>query len=751
MNPFTISRRDLLRGLGLTAGGLAIGVRLGDVDARTPTSSGGAFSPNPFVYVAPDGTVTIVCHRSEMGQGIRSSMPALLAAELGADPARVVILQADGDEKYGDQNTDGSSSVRGGAFEAIRGAGATARVLLAGAAAARWRVREADVRVHDHAVHHPPTRRTLGFGELVADARKRPLPKPAAVVLRPLAELKGIGGELPHVDALDHVTGRGVFGADVRVAGMLTAVIARPPVVGGSVKAVDDVAARAVPGVRAVITLPALGTAPPMFRPLGGVAVVADHTWAALRGRAALAITWDHGANAGYDSAAYKDALTAAVRAPGRSVRNLGDAEQALAGAARRIEAEYHTPHLVHAPMEPPAAVARFAGGKCEVWASTQNPQSAQAEVARALGIKPADVTVHVTLLGGGFGRKSKPDYCAEAALLSREAGAPVRVQWTREDEIRHAYYHSCSAQRLEAGLDAAGKVIAWRHRTAFPTIGSTFAPGAEQGSDGELMQGVLDVPLAVPNVRCENGKARAHVRIGWLRSVHNINHAFAIHSFLDEIAAAVGRDPRDVMLEIFGPPRIVKPADAGVAKDPNYGEPLDKHPVDVGRLRTVIERVTERADWTAARARGRALGLAAHRSFASYVAVVVAVVKDRHGKIKVDEAWVSVDAGQLINADRVRAQMEGAVIFGASLALHGAITARAGAIEQTNFRDHPILRMNEAPSAIHVDLVPSTHAPGGVGEPGVPPVAPAIMNAVFALTGTRVRELPLRRHPAFS
>ncbi len=746
MSAFLMTRRSVLQALGLAAGGLAIGVRLDDAEAAP-----GDFSPNPFVHIAPDGTVTLVCHRSEMGQGIRSSMPALLAAELGADPARVRIVQGDGDARYGDQNTDGSSSVRGGAWEDIRTAGATARVLLAGAAAARWRVREADVRVHDHAVHHPPSKRSLGFGELVADARKRPLPRAGTVAHRPLAELKGIGGDLPHVDAFDMVTGRGVFGADVRLPGMLTAVIARPPVVGGSVKSLDDTAARAIPGVRKIVTLPALGSLPPMFRPLGGVAVVADHTWAALRGRAALAIEWEHGANAAYDSATYKEALTAAVRTPGRSVRNLGDIDQALAGAARTVVAEYHTPHLVHAPMEPPAAVARFADGRCEVWASTQNPQSAQAEVARALGIKPDQVTVHVTLLGGGFGRKSKPDFCAEAALLAREAGAPVRVQWTREDEIRHAYYHSCSAQRLEAGLDAAGKVIAWRHRTAFPTIGATFAPGADQAGDGELMQGVLDVPLAVPNVRCENGKARAHLRIGWLRSVHNINHAFAIHSFLDEIAAAVGRDPREVMLEIFGPPRLVPPVDAGVAKDPNYGEPIDRHPVDVGRLRTVIERVTERADWSAARARGRALGLAAHRSFVSYVAVVVSVVKNPRGKIELDEAWVSIDAGQIINADRVRAQMEGAVIFGASLALHGAITARGGVVEQTNFRDYRVVRMNEAPSAIHVDIVPSTHAPGGVGEPGVPPVAPAIMNAVYALTKVRVRELPLRRHPDFA
>lgn len=746
-----LSRRGFLAGLGLAAGGLAIGVRGGRAfliaDARAAPGDA-ALAPNPFVHVAPDGTVTIVCHRSEMGQGVRSTLPALIGEELGADPSRIRVVQAVGDRRYGDQNTDGSTTMRRGHYEELRTAGATARVLLVAAAARRLRVREATLVARDHAVHHAASKRSIGFGALVADAARLPVPPPGKVTLRPVAELTRLAGDLPLLDAPAHVDGSAVFAADVRLPGMLTAVIARPPVLGGTVATLDDRAARAVPGVRDVLRLPA-PSGPPRFQPLGGVAVLADHTWAALRGRAALAITWDHGAHAGWNAAADRAALAAAVAAPGKVVRAVGELDRALAGADRVVRADYHVPYLAHAPMEPPAAVARVDGGRCEVWACTQNPQSGRAEVARALGLDERDVTVHVTLLGGGFGRKSKPDFLAEAALLARAAGAPVRVQWTRDDDLRHGYYHSSCAQHLAAGLDARGKVVGWLHRTAFPSIATTFAPGVTHGGDGELAQGILDLALDVPAVRCEVGAATAHARIGWLRSVHNINHGFAIGSFIDELAAATGRDPRELWLELVGPPRLVTPADAGVASNPNYGESLDRHPVDAGRLRDVIERVTARADWSAARARGRALGLAAHRSFVAYVGVVVSVVHDRSRRgppVRADEVWITIDAGRVVNRDRVRSQMEGAVIFGLGLALHGEITARDGQIEQASFRDYPLLRLPEAPRAIHVEIVDSDRPPAGVGEPGVPPVAPALCNAVFALTGTRVRALPLAR-----
>jgi len=743
-------RRSFLAGLGLAVGGFALGV-IGDAHAAAgstppPLAPGGApgLHANVFVHIAPDGLVSIVCHRSEMGQGVRSSLPVLIADELGADMARVKVLQADGDVIYGDQNTDGSTSIRNG-FENARKAGATARTMLVAAAAKRWSVKPETCTAHDHAVFHPATSRSLGFAELVADAAKLPVPSASEVKLRPRAELKHLGAELPLLDGPGIVNGTAVFGADVRLPGMLVAVIARPPVVGAKLARYDATRALAIPGVKRVVEIPA-PSAPYHFKPLGGVAVVATDTWSALRGRAALELTWERAANDVYDSARFREALSAAVNKPGKVVRHTGDVDAAIASATTKIEAEYHVPHLAHAPMEPPAALARVDGGRCEIWTSTQDPQTAKAEVAKALGLDPKNVTVHVTLLGGGFGRKSKPDYVVEAALVARAAGAPVRLQWTREDDIQHDYFHSVSAQRLTAGLDASGKVVGWLHRTAFPSISSTFAPGITHADAGELQQGVLDFPLAIPSVRAENGEATAHVRIGWLRSVHNIHHAFAIGSFIDEIAHARKADPRDVLLEIVGPPRIVSLADLGVDKLSNYGTPLDKHPIDTGRLRHVIERVTDLSQWTAQRKAGRALGLAAHRSFLSYVAVVASVVLDPNGKVRVDEAWIVIDAGTILNKERVRSQLEGAVVFGISIALHGAVTMRGGAVEQSNFRDYPVARIGEVPREIHVEIVAGEGLPGGVGEPGLPPVAPAIANAVFALTGKRIRNLPFDR-----
>jgi isoquinoline 1-oxidoreductase beta subunit len=389
--------------------------------------------------------------------------------------------------------------------------------------------------------------------------------------------------------------------------------------------------------------------------------------------------------------------------------------------------------------------MARVAGGRCEIWSSTQNPQEARSTVAELLGIPADKVTVHITFLGGGFGRKSKADFVSEAAFLSRAARAPVRVQWTREDDVRHCYYNSVSMQRLRAGLDAHGKVTAWLHRTAFPPIGSTFGD-VNRPTAQDLQQGVLDLALDVPNVRAEACAADAHVRIGWYRSVYNIFHAFAIGSFMDEIAHARGQDPRDVLLEIIGPPRTVSLAALGVAKLQNYGAPLSEHPVDAGRLRNVITRVTELARWSDRKKDGRALGLAAHRSFLSYTGCVVSVVRDAERKVRVDEAWLVMDSGTIINLDRVRAQLQGAVGMGISNALFGGITMKAGATRESNFRDARIAGIGDIPRKLHVEIIHTEGPPCGVGEPGVPPVAPAVANAIFALTGQRIRELPLLR-----
>lgn len=741
---FRVDRRSFVAALGGTISGLALGVCFPSLSRANAVALDAApkLEPSLFVAIDPDGTVSIVCHRSEMGQGIRSTLPIVVADELGVDLARIRIVQGDGNERYGDQNTDGSKSVRD-CYHAMRVAGATARTMLVTAAAMQMKVPIDSLVVRDHAVHHASSGRTLGLGELAAAAAKLAVPEESEIQLQPDTRLRYVGTDLPLVDARAYVTGTARFGADIRVPGMLTALVARPPVVGGTVKSFDDAIARKIAGVVAVVKLPEW-SAPAGFQPLGGVAVVAEHTYAAMRGRAALQIEWDHGSNATYDSRSYREVLQRRITEKGEAEREVGDVDSALESAARIVSADYYVPHLVHVPMEPLVAVARASDEACEIWAPTQHPQAAAEEVAKVLDLDASAVTVHVTYLGGGFGRKSKPDFVVEAALLSKAVGSPVRVQWTREDEIQHAYYHAVSLQRLEAGLNDAGRIVGWRHRIASPPISSTFIPGAEHLGVRELQQGILDLPLAIPNVRVETCKAEAHVRIGWLRSVYNINHAFSVQSFISEIAADLGRDPRDVLLETLGPPRFLGPKEAGVDEIPNYGKPLEEFPIDVGRLRRVIERVTASCEWTTARMAGRALGLAAHRSFLSYVAVVISVVEDEYGAPRVDEAWLAADVGKIVNRDRVRSQMEGAVVFGMSLALHGAVTMRDGAVVQTNFHDYRICRIGEVPRSIHVDLVESEDPPAGVGEPGVPPVAPALANAIFARTGKRVREFPM-------
>jgi isoquinoline 1-oxidoreductase subunit beta len=597
------------------------------------------------------------------------------------------------------------------------------------------------VEAHNHAVVHGPTGRTLGFGALATAAAALPVPDVKDLRLKPKAAFRFIGKDIPLRDGPDLVTGRGVFGIDVVRPGMKHAVIARPPVYGGRVTSVDDADALKVAGVERVITLPT--TPPPSgFGPLGGVAVLARNTWAALQGRERLRITWDAGANAAYDSAEYEKSLVRSAQQPGTVARREGDAEAALRSAARVVKADYYVPHLAHAPMEPPAATAEITAGGCEVWASTQNPQGAREEVAKALGIPLEKVTVHVTLLGGGFGRKSKPDYCVEAALLAKQAGAPVKVTWSREDEIQHAYYHTVTAQHLEAGLDTNARVTAWLHRSAFPPIGSTFAPNQKSPSAGELGMGVVDMPFAIPNIQCEGCEAEAHVRIGWFRSVSNIPHAFAVCSFVDELAAAAGRDPREFLLELLGPARHVVPKTTEAYE--NYGESMETYPIDTGRYRAVIEAAAAKIGWGRKLPKGSGLGIAAHRSFASYVCTALEVAIGTDGTITIPRVATAVDCGIAIHPDRIRSQMEGAAIMGISGALHGQVTFKNGRAEQGNFDTYEVARMPEAPGAIDVVIIDNDGPPGGVGEPGLPPFAPALCNAIFAATGKRIRRLPI-------
>ena len=745
-----ISRRSVLRGLGIT-GGLVLAAPV--LSRRAMAYETGAsdmphgvvVDPKVFVSIAPDGTVTIIAHRAEMGTGVRTSLPMIVADEMEADWSRVHIQQAPGDEaKYGNQDTDGSRSTRHYLLP-MRQMGAMARTMLEASAAARWSVPVAEVQAVNHEVVHQSSGRRLGYGDLAADSAEQPVPDLATLRLKDPKDFRYIGkGKIAITDLRAITVGKAVYGADVRLPGMKYAVIARPPVTGGTLVSFDGADAMAVPGVERVLAARGYPW-PSKFQPLGGVAVIARNTGAAIKGRDALKIVWDDGANAKYDSTEYRSELEEAARAPGEVVRNTGDVEAGLKGAAKVLVGEYYLPHLAHVSMEPPVATANFANGQVEVWAPVQSAGGTRDDLAKTLNIPIEAVTVNVTLLGGGFGRKSKCDFVLEAALLSRELNAPVRVQWTREDDIQHDFAHTVSAERIEAGLDGGGKVVAWRHRSVAPTIFSTFAAGSVHEAPFERGMGLADLPFDIANIRAENPEAAAHTRIGWFRSVSNIPHAFAVQTMMAEIAAANGRDQKDMLLELIGPARLVD-LSTDAPKLWNYGEPIESYPIDAGRLRRVVELVAEKSGWPRTVPKGHGIGIAAHRSFVSYIATVVEVAVDDKGKLTIPRVDTAIDCGQFVNPERIASQMEGAAIMGLSLAKYGSLTFKNGRAEQSNFDSFPVVRIDEAPLVTNVYIVPAAAdvPPSGVGEPGVPPFAPALCNAIFAATGKRIRSLPI-------
>ncbi len=737
-----VSRRRFVQG-ALAGGVLILGVRYVPKmlhGSNAPAAPAAGLEPSLWMSIASDGTVTIVAHRSEMGCGSRTALPLVIADELDADWSKVKIDQAIGDPKYGDQDTDGSHSVRS-SFDLMRQVGASGRAMLITAAAAQWNVSAKDCSTESHFVVHHASGRKLGYGELAAAAAKLPVPKADDLQLKPRSEWRYIGKETSALfDLPDMVTGKAIFGMDATMPGMVFASIEHPPVLGQKIKSLDDKAALQVPGVRQTLTIDTVKP-PHVFQPLGGVAVIADNTWAAFKGRKSLKIEWDSSPHSVYNSAAYRKTLESTSRQPGKVVRNVGDVDAAFAKGGKIIEAEYYAPHLAHASMEPPVAVAEYRDGKVLAWAPTQNPQAVQDTVATALGIKKEDVTCHVTLLGGGFGRKSKPDQVAEAAVLSKKLGKPVKVVWTREDDIRFDFFHSVAAMYMKAAVGADGKPTAWLQRSVFPPINSTFDATATYGDD-EMGLGWNNLPFDIPNHRAENGPADYHVRIGWLRSVANIYHAYAIQSFADELAKSAHKDSVEYLLELIGPARIVELEHKG-----DDAEEAKQYPLDTGRLRRVVEIAAERSGWAKKTSgKGHGFGIAAHRSFLTYVATVVEVEVDGKGQVHIPNVWTAVDAGTIVAPDNVRNQFEGAAVFGTSLALFGEITATNGVIDQSNFNNYQLTRMSRAPRHVDVHVVQSEAPPAGVGEPGVPPFAPALCNAVFAATGKRVRELPLSK-----
>ena len=745
-----VSRRNFLRSGVLASGALVLGTRfyarlLPDELPHDTHADQATLNPSVFLGINPDGTVWIVASRSEMGTTSRTTLPLIVAEELDADWKRVKIEQAIGDKRYGDQNTDGSHSVRS-FYDGMRVAGATARLMLIQAAAAQWGVPAAECETELHVVVHRATKRTAGYGELATAASKLPVPPKEDLRFKPKSAWRYIGKGEPSYDLTSFVSGAAMYGMDARVDGMVYASVERPPVLGGKVKSYDDRDALKVAGVRQVV--PIYPFQPPAaFQPLGGIAVIADNTWAAFQGRKKLNIKWENGPNESYDSAAYQKELRETSHQPCKLVRNVGDADAVFAKSDKDkiYEADYYVPLLAHVSMEPLVALAEFKDGKATVWAPTQNPQAVQDIVAKELGIAKEDVICNVTLLGGGFGRKSKPDYVAEAAVLSKKTGKPVKVVWTREDDIKFDYYNAVASMYMKAALGTKGKPSAWLQRSVFPPISSTFDVNAVYGDPPHLAQGWLDIPYDLPNLRVENGPAKNHVRIGWLRSVANIYHGFAIQCFTDELAHAAGRDQVDYLLDLIGEPRKI---DFTGVQYPNYGASLETYPWETGRLRNVTELVAEKSNW-GKRKHGNAgsgIGIAAHRSFLTYVATVVEVEVDDLGVVHIPRVDMVLDAGVVVNRKATVAQFEGAAVFGTSIVRSGEITAANGAIKQSNFHDYPVTRMMQAPYQTNVHIVDSDAPPAGVGEPGVPPFVAALCNAIFAATGKRMRDLPVTK-----
>ncbi len=732
----------------MAAGALVLGVRYyrapaADDELPHDTNADRAtLHPSVYLGIDPDGTVWIIASRSEMGTTRRTTLPLVVADELDADWKRVRIQQAIGDKRYGDQNTDGSHSIRS-FYTAMREAGATARFMLIEAAAQQWGVPTAECETDLHVVVHRSTNRRAGYGELASAAGKLPIPPRDQLKLKPKSAWRYIGKGQVSYDLEALVTGKAIYGMDARMDGMVYASVERPPVLGGKVKSYDDKEALKVPGVRQTVPIDPFKP-PPAFQPLGGIAVIADNSWAAFQGRKKLNIAWDNGPNESYNSDEYKNELRATSHNPCKVVRSVGDTDAVFAKGGKVYEADYYVPLLAHAAMEPVVALADYRDGKATIWAPTQNPQGAQETVAKELGIAKEDVICHVTLLGGGFGRKSKPDYIAEAAVLSKKMGRPVKVVWTREDDIKFDYYNAVASMYFKAALGTNGKPAAWLQRSVFPPIPSIFDVNAVYGDASHLQQGWTDIPYDLPNLRVENGPAKAHVRIGWLRSVANIYHGFGIQCFTDELAYAAGRDPLDYLLDLIGQPRTI---DFKGVDYPNYGASMEAYPWETGRLRHVTELVAEKSGWgKRKRGKGTGVGIAAHKSFLTYVATVVEVEVNDQGEVRIPRVDVALDAGQVVNPEATRAQFEGAAVFGTSVARTGEITATKGVINQSNFQDYPVARINEVPAQTNVYIVDSDAPPAGVGEPGVPPFIAAFCNAIFAATGKRVRDLPITK-----
>jgi isoquinoline 1-oxidoreductase beta subunit len=704
-------RRDFLKVSALAGGGLLIGFAL--PGASRQALAAGEFKPNAFIRVTPDNRVTVICGLSEMGQGVLTAIPMLVAEELEADWSRIKVEQAPADPAYtnpamGMQATGGSSSVRAN-WEPMRKAGAAAREMLIGAAAATWNVDRADCRAEKGMVLHKSGKK-LSYGQLAAKAAEQPVPK--EVKLKGAKQFKIIGKSLKRLDTPAKVNGSAVFGMDVRVPGMLTAVVARAPVAGGKVASFNADKAKAMPGVKHVVQIGS------------GVAVVADGYWNAKQGRDALEIKWDDGAGASLSSDGIRKTFGELAEKQGTVGIKQGDVNAALAGGAKKLEAVYEAPYLAHACMEPMNCTASVTAGGVEIWGSVQAPGLLQLILSQVAGVKPEQVKVTTTMLGGGFGRRFGLDFAIDAVLTSKAVGAPVHVVFPREDDIKGHHYRPAAVAKFQGALDAAGNPAAARIHTVCSSISDAAHMPYEanglppmKGVDGFSVEGLTEWPYATPSLQVEWTKNEPPVGVWFWRSVGHSQNIFFVEGFVDEMAVAAGKDPYEYRRALLG-------------KSPRY--------------KGALELAASKAGWGKPLPAGRGRGIAVGQSFGSFVAEVAEVSVAKDGKLRVHRVVCAVDCGGTVNPGIVKRQMESAIVFGLSAALYGEITFKDGKVEQSNFHDYSVLRIDEMPK-VEVHIVPSTEAPGGVGEPGLPPLAPAVVNAVYAATGKRVRKLPLR------
>lgn len=724
-----ITRRKFAIQSTAAGAGILIGLRFSSplVLAQESEKAKKKAPPNPFdayVHIKPDGKISLIVAKSEMGQGIKTGLAMILAEEAEVDFNSVSVEQAETrPDIYAHMGTGGSGSTREG-FTPLRQAGATVRGLMITAAAQKWRLPRNECAAKKGTVIHEKSGRTATYGELVAVASKLPLPDQEKAELKNESEFQLIGHATPRVDIPAKVNGSAVFGLDVRVPDMLYAMVARCPTFGGKPAHFDAAKAKAVPGVRDVFEIDALGA--DKFT-AGGVVVVADSTWSAMKGREALNIAWDRGAAVSEHTDKIQEDLHGSAHKPGERIRNDGDVDAALSKSAKVVEAVYELPLLAHATMEPMNITVHARGSDAEVWAPTQSPDWVQRAVAQVLALKPDQVIVHTTYMGGGFGRRYMADFPAEGAQIAKVVGKPVQLVWSREDDMTHDFYRPAVCHHFRGGVDESGKPVAWFNTLASTSIGGLWNPKGSHATDES--GGALQIAYEIPNVRMEYNPVDSAVPRAWWRSVEHSFNGFAVESFIDELAAAGGKDPFEFRRNL-----LVKP-DAWKARFEDDPDPA--------RLRRVLELAAEKSGWGKPLPKGSGRGVATYHSFGSYFAEVAEVtVKGKD--FKIDRIVAAVDCGRIVNPESVRSQTEGAIIYGLSAALKNEITIKNGAVEQTNFDSYDPLRINEAPP-IEVHLIESKDDPGGMGEPGLPPAAPAVANAIFAASGQRLRKLPFQ------